>query len=212
MTIFDKIHRLRLTLFFLALALAMACYASAQTNASTWPTIEPVCKPGCVGPQGPPGLRGPQGLPGRDGKDGKDGKDGVDGKDGKDYTKPPRTVRPYDFGAHGYEFPVHDTFWVGSTLYRIAYTPLFVPLGVPVALLIDTSTGLAEVHVNFRADVGNVTFRAVDALEDDGLTFEWDHEGAVWATPWRSGLPIVDLKTILVTDPRLGRIPLFRWR
>lgn len=211
MTLFDRIHRLLLVVF-VVLALAMACYASAQTlSVQTWErSPAPVCLPGCEGPAGP---TGPQGPPGPQGPQGPRGPQGVPGKDGKDYTKPPRHVRPYDFGAHGYEFPVHDTFWVGSTLYRIAYTPLFVPLGVPVALLIDTSTGLAEVHVNFRADVGNVIFRAVDALEDDGLTFEWDHEGAVWATPWRSGrLPIVDLKTILVTDPRLGRIPLFRWR
>lgn len=211
MTLFDRIHRLRLVVF-VVLALAMACYASAQTPfTQTWErTPAPVCLPGCEGPAGP---TGPQGPPGPQGPQGPRGPQGVPGKDGKDYTKPPRRVRPYDFGAHGYEFPVHDTFWVGSTLYRIAYTPLFAPLGVPVALLIDTSTGLAEVHVNFRADVGNVTFRAVDALEDDGLTFEWDHEGAVWATPWRSGrLPIFDLKKILVDDPRLGRIPLFRWR
>lgn len=186
--------------------------AGAQTVPDPTTTHTPTCKTVCIGQPGPKGDKGDPGPRGPQGERGEKGEKGENGE----YQRPRnRFVRSFDFGAHGYQFKVLQTFWRDDRLMLIAYSPAIAAVGnVPVALMVDATTGLAEVQVGFNAGVGNVTFTDVRVLDDTlQIAFAWEHGGAWWSDHWPVGkLPVVDLKTIIVDDPRLGRIPLFRFR
>ena len=205
MTLFGTIHRFRLTLFFLLLALALACGASAQTFRLQ--TADPVCPPGCQG-----GIAGPPGPPGLPGRTGAQGPQGPQGPAGPPAPTPPRTLRPYDFGVHGLTFSVRAVVQDGTRSLLLAYEPT-----LRAAVLLDIATGLAQVVMPFSADVpddptrGPIVFD--DVLVHGARAFSWVHQGAFWGHNWPENSPVIDMTTFRLYDPELEReVPLFRWR
>ena len=155
-----------------------------------------------------------EGTPGRDGRKGRDGRDGRDGKDGRDAVTCPRVAwRPFDIGAHGLPLEVlsvvRDGCKVGLVVYNATHR---------IAALVDPTTGHAEVFREFSAHIpanerGPLTFDSVREFAP-GWWLLWGHRGGWWLDQWPSGhLPVLDLSTIFVNDPRTGRPEaVFRWR
>lgn len=152
---------------------------------------------GAPGPKGDPGDRGPQGPAGPAGSQGPAGLPAPTG---------PRTVRPFDLGAHGAAFTVRTVVHDGDRVFILAYEPT-----IRVALLVDIATGLAQVAYGFDAGVGldpqgrALVFDGVDVLGP--RAFLWWHHGAAWAANWDDRAPVVDLTAI-----KVGQTALFRWR
>lgn len=190
----------------------LAAPAQAQWTPAT---ANPVCTPGCTGPQGPAGPAGPQGprgITGLPGPMGPVGEPGPQGPQGPPAPQPPRTLRPYDFGVHGLNFSVRAAVQDGDRALLLAYEP-----AMRAAVLLDIATGMAQVLIPFSADVpadptkGPIVFDGV--LAHGARAFSWIHHGAFWGHNWPADAPVIDMKTFTVFDPVIGRdVPLFRWR
>lgn len=175
----------------------------------------PKGNPGPVGPAGPAGPQGPGGPAGPAGPKGEPGPKGERGEpgtcEGSCPTPGPRTVRPFDFGVHGLNFAVRDFVHDGRTTYLLAYEP-----SVRAAVLVDISTGLGQLVMNFTAGLhgdprGPIVFDGVNAISP--RSFAWWHRGAMWSADWNDALPVIDFKAIVLTDTRTGQpTAVFRFR
>jgi len=195
-------NRLLLVWFVFVFLLGVVVSYAQQLRTSEPET--PACTVQC--PAGPAGPIGPSGPAGPAGPAGPVGPTGPKGEPGTPSTVParPRTVRPFDFGIHGLNFAVRAFVQDGPTIYLLAYEPTY-----RAAVLVDTTTGLGQIAMNFDAGIGrdaqgrSITFDGVDILE--ARAFAWWHRGAVWSHNWDETLPLVDFKSYL-------GLPLFRWR
>lgn len=186
---------------FALLAFILVATAAHAQNWQPMPT-EPVCKPGCTGPQGPKGDPGPAGPAGPRGPQGPAGPAGRDGRDGRDATGgrvkhcpaiPGRDANvPIPFTVSAL-LETHDGIIEGNTIEAGCFAQLFAyDANTKSAYLIDLRAWKFQTIPNYMWDpatgIGHVFTRVITSHTDPYYLILATDAG-FWGTRW----PVFDL-------------------